>query len=85
MPNPAYEKGVRKERAFVNQARRAGNLALRSAGSHSPIDVVIIDRQRKIVRLIQCKPDNITPAHRERILKEINIPEGMYKVEVGVQ
>ena len=43
--NKNYLKGVRKERKIVNIARNEGKLAFRSAGSHSPIDVFILDKK----------------------------------------
>jgi len=55
MPNKNYVKGVRFERKLVNQARAEGLIAFRSAGSHSPIDVVIIDKFKRKIDLIQCK------------------------------
>lgn len=55
MPSPKYIKGVRFEREVVNNARKRGDIAFRSAGSHSPIDVVVIDEQVKTIYFIQCK------------------------------
>ena len=53
-----YEKGADKERRVVNRARNEGKITFRSAGSHSPIDVCIIDRQNKKIEFVQCKPLN---------------------------
>ena len=50
-----YRKGARYERKIVNSARSEGLISFRSAGSHSPVDVVIIDRDKKRVSFIQCK------------------------------
>ena len=47
MGNANYIKGANKERKFVNDARASGKIAFRSAGSHSPIDVCIIDAYEK--------------------------------------
>ena len=58
MPSRNYLKGIRKERKFVNEARKLGFIAFRSAGSHSPIDVCIIDLENRKIEFIQCKPDN---------------------------
>ena len=40
-----YQKGADRERKIVNRAREKGHIAFRSAGSHSPIDVCIIDKK----------------------------------------
>ena len=51
----AYKKGRKYEYELVKEARENGQIAFRSAGSHSPIDVVVIDEQYKIIYFIQCK------------------------------
>lgn len=53
--NKNYQKGIRLERNIVNLARSKNMIALRSAGSHSPVDCVIIDQKRKIMYIIQAK------------------------------
>ena len=65
-----YIKGANKERRVVNKARKAGKIAWRSAGSHSPIDVCIIDREAKTVRFIQCKPKNFSKNKKEGLLEK---------------
>jgi len=55
MPNKKYLKGVRLERKVVNMARKRGFLAARTAGSHSPIDLFIIDKARKAITFVQCR------------------------------
>ena len=51
-----YRKGVRFEREIVNFARKKGlNFAGRTAGSHSPLDVYIINPDTKEVFFIQAK------------------------------
>jgi len=80
LPNKAYLKGVRKERKLVNKARANKLLAFRSAGSHSPIDVVIIDKYHRKVRFIQCKPDDMAQSEKERLLNELFWLAGNFKV-----
>ena len=84
MPNKAYLKGVRKERKLVNRARANKLLAFRSAGSHSPIDVVIIDKYHRKVRFIQCKPDDMAQSAKERLYNEFYWLEGSFKVSFEV-
>ena len=50
-----YRKGRRKEYAIMEEARSKGKLAMRSSGSHGPIDVIIIDPILKKIELIQAK------------------------------
>lgn len=60
MPNYGYQKGCRLERQLVNEARRRGEWAIRSAGSHSPIDVVRVTGLGTIVEFIQVKANKTT-------------------------
>tara|TARA_Y100000310_G_scaffold159030_1_gene158458 strand:- start:5086 stop:5337 length:252 start_codon:yes stop_codon:yes gene_type:complete len=53
--NKAYQKGARFERKLVNAARKKGFIAFRSAGSHSKVDVVIINPIKKKISFIQAK------------------------------
>jgi Holliday junction resolvase len=48
-----YRRGYEIERKIMNQFRVGGYVALRSAGSHSPFDVVAIGPN--VVMLIQVK------------------------------
>lgn len=78
MPNKNYVKGVRKERLLVNNARMIGEIAFRSAGSHSPIDVCTIDNVSKTIRFFQCKPESMSPKQKEKIYEEVNINQQGY-------
>lgn len=65
MPNPNYLRGVRFEREVMKIFRDAGFIVLRTAGSHSPYDVVLIkegvfkDGVKRIahVAFVQCKTE----------------------------
>lgn len=64
-----YQKGVKLERKLVNQARKEGKIAFRSAGSHSPIDVVIIDIESLTIELIQCKKGKLSKKEEQSIIE----------------
>ena len=60
MANKNYLRGVRLEREVVNLFKENGWIAQRTAGSHSPFDVVLVkesDDLKKIVfvAFVQCK------------------------------
>ena len=58
MPNRKYEKGRRKEYRIVNCLKDMGfDIAQRSAGSHSPIDVFGFKKSDKTIILVQSKPE----------------------------
>jgi len=80
MPNRNYQKGIRKERKLVNDARRRGLIAFRSAGSHSPIDLVIINPALRSVRLIQCKTQELSDNQVQKILAPMKELNDFYKV-----
>lgn len=85
MPNKNYVKGVRKERQIVNQARADGLVAFRSAGSHSPIDVCIIDIMGRQINFIQCKPDTISKIKKWKIEQELKELNDVFKVNFQVK
>lgn len=60
MVNKKYQKGARFERKLVNEARKQGCISYRSAGSHSPIDVTVIDTKNKTIRFIQAKAKKLS-------------------------
>jgi len=80
MPNRKYEKGVRKERKIVNEAKARGCIALRSAGSKSPLDVVSINFKDRVIELIQSKSDKWTTADKLRLLIKWQHLNGKYDV-----
>ena len=85
-----YKRGANFERRIRAKEERKGNLAIRSSGSHTIIDLVIIDKQNKIIKLIQCKPasqrnkDGELNAEGKRIEAEIKQYEGEYMVYAEV-
>ena len=80
-----YEKGVRKERKIVSEARAIGMIAFRSAGSHSPIDVCAIDKLRKQIYFVQCKPDDFSNKQRMKLEEELKDLNGNFEVHFEVR
>jgi len=78
MPNRNYEKGRRKEYKIRNELIEEGyDIAQRSAGSHSPIDVFAICKKTKTILLIQSKPDD----YDKKEYEEYNWLNGKFKVK----
>lgn len=71
MPNANYIKGVKKERKIVNSNKANGCIAFRSAGSHSPIDVCVVNLDLKSIRFYQCKPESLSISGAERIMSQM--------------
>lgn len=84
MVNKNYRNGADKERRIVNKAREEGHLSFRSAGSHSPIDVFILDRTERVIKLIQCKPKSMSNQAKLRLYETLKPLEGEYMVSVHV-
>ena len=64
-----YRRGRRKEYKILKGERDKGFVALRSAGSHSPIDIISIDVDERVIRAIQCKPDDISSKAKQALLE----------------
>ena len=69
MPNKKYEQGRRLEYRTIKNFEDMGCTAIRSAGSHSLVDVIAWDTRS--VWLIQIKSGSayMTPAEREAFLE----------------
>lgn len=55
----------------MNRARAEGKIAFRSAGSHSPIDVCIIDLEARRIEFIQSKPKSMSDKAKLRLEQEL--------------
>lgn len=64
-----YHRGRNFEYRIINEKKSQGATAFRSAGSHSPIDVVAIFHNR--IELIQAKAKNLRPKEISDIEKEL--------------
>ena len=73
-----YEKGRKKEYQIIHDERACGRIAFRSAGSHSPIDVVSIDVNSREIRFIQSKAGAFSNKARQRLLDENNLLNGSF-------
>lgn len=87
--NRHKKRGLDKERTLVKRAKDRGlKYSFRSAGSHSPIDLIIIDPDKRSIELIQAKSTKgmgywyIEPKLKEKLEKEHKpILDGVYDVE----
>ena len=70
MPNKNYVRGRRKEYKVCNELKELGfEIVQRTAGSHSPIDIIAIDMENKRILFAQCKPEGYKE-HKYDIYKE---------------
>lgn len=68
--NKKYKKGTRYEREIVNAARAEGKIAFRTAGSHSIVDVCIIDMENLEIEFIQAKTGKAKMKKEDKALFE---------------
>ena len=86
MPNKNYQKGKQKEWRCTQKLLKQGfDIAQRTAGSHSPFDVIAIDKATKHIKLVQCKPNSLSKNKKEEIEFENLGLNGMFRVEFIVE
>ena len=85
MPNKNYLKGRRKEYKIVKELKEQGfDIAQRSAGSHSPIDIFAVNKLTKVIKMVQAKPNNFSDLNIKRLNDELGWLNGMFRVEFEV-
>jgi len=84
MPNKYYNRSKRREQDLVREAKKDGKIGIRSAGSKSPIDVVIIDSRNAIIELIQVKTGQMSEKQIEALYNEYGMLTKKYKVVFDV-
>ena len=86
MANKNYKKGRRKEYAITEQLKKDGfEIAQRSAGSHSPIDVFAINKKTREIKFVQVKAGGIGDAEQTRIYKEMDwLNKGKFEVSFEI-
>lgn len=84
MPNQNYIKGRRHEYEVVNTLKDKGWIAFRSAGSHSPIDVIAIHPKKCLIQAIQMKPTSMSKRAKNKIYQELDKMSHMYFVKFRV-
>ena len=70
MPNKNYISGRRKEYKIMEKLRIAGYETLRTAGSHGFADIIAIDKKNKLIKFVQCKPDNFPASQEKKLMEE---------------
>lgn len=94
--NNNYRNGAAKERRIMKKYRKdfPGAVVLRSAGSHSVVDVVVIVPYQKLIFFIQSKPRSMSANAKIKLEHELIGKilgqcgcgnHGVFDVEVKVQ
>jgi len=70
LPNKNYQKGRSKEYKIKKILEREGYIVLRTAGSHGFADLVAISKEERLIRFIQCKPDDFPKSEENKLMEE---------------
>lgn len=85
MPRTNYQRGADKERRLLNKWKeKEGVIGFRSAGSHSPIDLCIIDKVERRIHFLQAKPKSFSDNKRQKLLDELDFLKGEWIVDFDV-
>ena len=86
MPNKNYVRGRNKEYRICKELRDAGyTIVQRTAGSHSPFDVIAVHKENRSILFVQAKPDTYTRNQVDKILREMEWLDGEFNVEFDVE
>lgn len=86
MPNKNYEAGRRREYYVKNnKIPEEFTIKQRTAGSHSPFDIISIDPENKEIELTQVKPKDMRKTEIDKIKKENEALKGNYNVQFKVR
>ena len=82
MTNKNYVKGRAKEYKIRNLLIKEGwDIVQRTAGSHSPIDVIAINKLTRTIKFIQSKPENFSETEKNKIKNELSWLNNVFRCE----
>ncbi|MEX2017019.1 MAG: hypothetical protein WD876_00930 [Candidatus Pacearchaeota archaeon] len=86
MPNKNYQQGRRKEYKIVDELRKLGfDIVQRTAGSHSPIDIIAINKKERKIVFTQSKPNSFSEEKIKQLEKEFDYLNGLFMCEFKVR
>jgi len=86
MSNKAYVKGRAKEYRVCRRLEKEGyEIVQRTAGSHSPIDVIAIHKITRTILFVQAKPSSMSEAAKGRIEEDNKWLNGTFPCEFVVE
>jgi len=83
--NKNYIKGRNKEYHTKYKLEKQGyDIVQRTAGSHSPFDLIAIRKDIKLIKFIQCKPKSMSEENKKKIEKENYFLNDIFNTEFEV-
>lgn len=65
-----YRRGRAKEYYYKSKMEKEGNIVIRSAGSHSFADLIVINKKDMTIRFVQCKSRGLSQPAKQKLLDE---------------
>lgn len=84
MSNKNYKKGRAKEYRIMDKLRKDFDIVARTAGSHSKVDIFLINKKKKEIIFIQSKPESMSDNKKKELEKELKWLNGKFKVSFKV-
>lgn len=86
MVNKNYTKGRSKEHYWCKKLKEkfGFKIAQRTAGSHSPFDIIAINTECKQIRLIQCKSKSLSDTATQKLRNENKELNGSFEVKFSI-
>jgi len=85
MPNLNYNKGRKKEYKIRSRLLKEGwDIVQRTAGSHSKVDIIAINKSLRVIKLIQAKPDSLLKTQKNAIELDCSWLNNVFRVEFEV-
>lgn len=83
--NRNYVNGRAREYRMIKELKRLGyDIVFRSAGSHSPIDVIAISKQNKRIVFLQSKPKKFSKKKAKEISNSLDWLNDEFMVEFNL-
>jgi Holliday junction resolvase len=82
--NKNYVNGRAKEYRIKKKLESEGWIVLRTAGSHGFADLIAIDKLCKVIKFVQCKPNNFSEKEKEKIKNDCSFLNCVFRTEFEV-
>ena len=80
-----YNNGRAKEGRICRKLKAEGfEIAQRSAGSHSPIDLFAINLKTRVIKFVQAKPRKFSETEEKKIMEKWGELNGVFRAEFYV-
>jgi hypothetical protein len=81
-----YKRGRDKEYRIIKNLKRSNDwdIIQRTAGSHSPIDIIAISKLTRVIKFIQSKPESMPETEKNKIRSDLDYLNGGFRAEFEI-